>query len=488
MQFKSNLGFAKEHGVFVTDVNADNVFVSCRAEIACFALVEMRRFFGKKLIIENLTKEVFSEKISKAYNVTNQSTLAMAEGIEKDIDLTQIAEELETAEEILDSENEAPVIHLLNAIMRDAIQKNVSDIHIETYEEKLSIRFRMDGILHEVVAVNRALAPFVIARVKVMAKLDIAEKRIPQDGRISLTIAGRPVDVRVSTIPSTFGERAVLRLLDKKRSQLDMSELGIPPAMLETINELIAQPHGILLVTGPTGSGKSTTLYAALNSLNSEDKNIMTVEDPIEYVITGISQTQVNEKINMSFAKGLRAILRQDPDVVMVGEIRDRETANIAIQASLTGHLVFSTLHTNRAIGVISRLQDMKVELFLLSTSLIGIVAQRLVRILCSDCKVEKLADKSELSVLGLATDKDAVIFHEQGCENCNYTGFKGRTGIYEIIKIDEQLKDMIYENRSELEMSNYAKKLSKTMQEEGMDKVLSGITTISEVLRVTRD
>ena len=373
-------------------------------------------------------------------------------------------------------------------MLTQAIKQNASDIHFETFENKLTIRFRIDGVLREILQPPRVLSVLIISRIKIMAKLDIAEKRLPQDGRISLRIAGRTVDVRVSTIPTHYSERVVLRLLDKQSAPLDFEKLGMGPSDLALIQQFIAKPHGILLVTGPTGSGKTTTLYAALTQLNSVDRNILTIEDPIEYYLPGIGQTQVNTKIDMTFARGLRAILRQDPDVVMVGEIRDLETAEMAVQASLTGHLVLSTLHTNSAIGVIMRLRDMGIEPYLLSSTLMGMVAQRLVRLLCNDCKQSKLALPSELQWLGLPETELVELCHPLGCPSCNGSGYQGRTGLYECIAVDDLLGEMIHGNESEAVMEAYIRKKHRSMRQDGWRRVLKGETTLEEVLRVTAE
>jgi general secretion pathway protein E len=320
-----------------------------------------------------------------------------------------------------------------------------------------------------------------------MARLDIAEKRLPQDGRISLKVAGREVDLRVSTIPSNHGERVVLRLLDKQAGRLDLAHLGLRDSDFNLMKDLISRPHGIILVTGPTGSGKTTSLYAALQSLNSHVRNIMTVEDPIEYSLPGIGQTQVNSKVDMTFARGLRAILRQDPDVVMIGEIRDLETAEIAVQASLTGHLVLSTLHTNSAVGAVTRMQDMGLEPFLLASSLIGLVSQRLVRTLCPDCKMEHQPDDSEKELLGLDLQDPQVIYQANGCPSCKNTGFRGRVGVYEMFKVDDGMRQLIHKQAGDIELEKYAREDSHSILDDGLSKVIEGVTTIEEVLRVNR-
>ena len=335
--------------------------------------------------------------------------MQMLEGLDDNTDLAHLAEDIPESSDLLESDDEAPIIRLINALLTQAVKENASDIHIEPYENRLVIRFRVDGVLREVLQTKRAVAPLVVSRIKVMSKLDIAERRLPQDGRISLRIAGRAVDVRVSTLPSGHGERVVLRLLDKQAGRIELTSLGMDPRTQSVMDEIIHKPHGIILVTGPTGSGKSTTLYASLERINDNTRNVMTVEDPIEYYIDGIGQTQVNTKVEMTFARGLRAILRQDPDVVMIGEIRDLETAQIAVQASLTGHLVLSTLHTNTAVGAVTRLRDMGIEPFLLSSSLIGVLAQRLVRVLNSETREAFIAGEYQRRLLNLEPKDGAV-------------------------------------------------------------------------------
>ncbi|MEL7400938.1 MAG: type II secretion system ATPase GspE, partial [Pseudomonadota bacterium] len=390
-------------------------------------------------------------------------------------------------EDLLEQEGDAPIIRLINALLTEAVKESASDIHVETYEKRLVVRFRVDGVLREVVQPKRALAALLISRIKVMAKLDIAEKRVPQDGRIALRIGGREVDVRVSTMPSQHGERIVMRLLDKQAGRLGLAQLGLADRDLKTLRNIISKPHGIILVTGPTGSGKTTTLYGALSDLNETSRNILTVEDPVEYSLPGIGQTQVNTKVDMTFAKGLRAILRQDPDVVMIGEIRDLETVEIAIQASLTGHLVLSTLHTNTAVGAITRLQDMGVEPFLLSSSMVGVIAQRLVRVLCDDCKTAAPADASECELLGADAANPPLIYHAKGCDKCNQLGYRGRQGIYEIIEVDESMKTLIHDRAGEQELDAYARRSGPSIRQDGIRKVLAGSTTIEELLRVAK-
>jgi len=376
-----NFTFAKRHGVLLQGTLNGRAFVVARNDVTVTALAEVRRVVGVPLELQRVDSEEFDKQLRSAYESGNSTMQAMG-GLEGDTDLRHLAEDLPEPSDLLESDDHAPIIKLINAVLTQAVKENASDIHIEPFENRLVVRFRVDGVMREVLQSKRAVATLVVSRIKIMSKLDIAEKRLPQDGRISLRVAGRAVDVRVSTIPAGHGERVVLRLLDKQAGRLDLTALGMPSGTEALIDSMIHRPHGIVLVTGPTGSGKTTTLYAALERINDNTRNIMTVEDPIEYYIDGIGQTQVNVKVEMTFARGLRAILRQDPDVVMVGEIRDLETAQIAVQASLTGHLVLSTLHTNTAVGAVTRLRDMGIEPFLLSSSLLGVLAQRLVRVI----------------------------------------------------------------------------------------------------------
>jgi general secretion pathway protein E len=414
----------------------------------------------------------------------------VAAGLEDHPDLLSLADQVPEAEDLMDQEDDAPIVRLINALLSEAIRVGASDIHIEAFEKKLSVRLRVDGQLREIVQPRRELAPLLVSRIKVMAKLDIAEKRIPQDGRISLRLAGREVDVRVSTLPSSHGERVVMRLLDKQAGRLNMTHLGLLKPDYERLTQLVHRPHGIILVTGPTGSGKTTTLYAALSDLNDNTRNILTAEDPIEYQLEGIGQTQVNTKVDMTFARALKAMLRQDPDVVMVGEIRDLETAEIAVQASLTGHLVLSTLHTNTAIGAVTRLKDMGIEPFLLSSSLIGVIAQRLVRTLCPHCTKWHEADLFEQQIFKpIVSSMEGLKLPEpQGCEQCSHTGFSGRTAIYEIVPVDESMRRLIHGNAAEFELESYARQHAGSIRDDGLRKVLAGKTTLEEVLRVTNE
>ncbi|MCP5420701.1 MAG: type II secretion system ATPase GspE [Gammaproteobacteria bacterium] len=479
--------FAKRHGVLPLETNEGSVKVAYRPGISHLSLVELRRFLALPIQLDAVTAETFESLLQNVYE-GGTGAARMMEDLGETLDLSQVAQQLPEPEDLLESADDAPIIRLINALLTEAIKENASDIHIESFEHSLLVRFRVDGLLREILQPPRAWGALLVSRVKVMAQLDIAEKRLPQDGRISLRLAGRPVDVRVSTIPSGHGERVVLRLLDKREGRLNLPQLGMESAAEVLLDKLIHRPHGILLVTGPTGSGKTTTLYAALSRLNERQRNIMTVEDPIEYYLDGISQTQVNSKVEMSFARGLRAILRQDPDVVMVGEIRDLETAEIAVQASLTGHLVLSTLHTNSAVGAITRLRDMGVEPFLLSSSLIGVLAQRLVRVLCPRCKHPQPPGAAEIQLLGLDDDSRIDLYAPAGCDYCNQSGYRGRTGIFELVEIDAQMQTMIHEGAGEQALERHARARTPSIRDDGRRRVSVGITSVEELVRVTHE
>lgn len=480
--------FAKRYGVLVTGIEDNVAKIIYRGKPNISIINELRRHLNMPLRLEAVDDEIFGKLLIKSYETDSSTAMQMAEDMGESMDLFDLIHELPKPEDLLEKQDDAPIIRLLNALLSEAIKEGASDVHIETFEDRIMIRFRVDGVLREVLAPQRVLAPLIVSRIKVMSKLDIAEKRLPQDGRITLRIAGRAVDVRVSTMPTSHGERVVLRLLDKQNARLDMAQLGMESNSLNIMQKLIALPHGIILVTGPTGSGKTTTLYAALTSLNTHVRNILTVEDPIEFDLPGIGQTQVNYKVNMTFAKGLRAILRQDPDVVMIGEIRDLETAQIAVQASLTGHLVLSTLHTNSAIGAITRLDDMGIEPFLLSSSLVGVLAQRLVRLLCKNCKKPMTATSGECTIMGVSDNPAPTIYHAVGCSLCRNTGYSGRSGVYELIAIDDNLRAMIHDRQSEQNLKKYARKLYPSIRQDGYRRVLAGDTSLEEVLRVTNE
>lgn len=477
-----SFAFAKRHGVLITAIENGIAHIAHRAQPNVTALAELRRFLNMPLTLQQVSDEAFGKLLVRTYETDSNTAMLMAEDMGEELDLYHLINELPKTEDLLEKQDDAPIIRLLNALLSEAIKETASDVHIETFENRVMVRFRVDGVLREVLEPQRILAPLIVSRIKVMAKLDIAEKRLPQDGRITLRIGGHAVDVRVSTMPTSHGERVVLRLLDKQSARLDLARLGMAPNTLALMQRIIAIPHGILLVTGPTGSGKTTTLYAALTTLNHQSRNILTVEDPIEYDLPGIGQTQVNHKVNMTFAKGLRAILRQDPDIVMVGEIRDLDTAQIAIQASLTGHLVLSTLHTNSAIGAITRLGDMGIEPFLLASSLIGVLAQRLIRLLCTQCKKPIAASTSECEILGV---KQAKIYQATGCVDCKNTGYNGRSGVYELIAIDDNLRTMIHDKLPEQQLKKYARTLFPSIRQDGFQRVLNGDTTLEEILRV---
>jgi len=479
--------FAKRHGVVIDVQHVDGPRLLYRPNANLNALQEAQRLAPQLLPQVQVNDQEFADHLNKAYQTDSDDAMQMVEGLGETLDLSSLADSVPETEDLMEQEDDAPIIRLINAILTEAVRENASDIHIETYEKRLSVRFRVDGVLREVVQPKRALAPLLVSRIKVMARLDIAEKRVPQDGRIGLRVAGREVDLRVSTMPANHGERVVLRLLDKQAGHLELSHLGLHEQAMTTLNNLIQRPHGIILVTGPTGSGKTTTLYGALQALNSHARNIMTVEDPIEYSLAGVGQTQVNTKVEMTFARGLRAILRQDPDVVMIGEIRDHETGEIAVQASLTGHLVLSTLHTNSAVGAVTRLQDMGIEPFLLASSLIGLVAQRLVRTLCPDCKTPYQADAAECEYLEMDPKQPPTLYHAAGCSSCRNSGYRGRAGLYEVIQVDEAMRQLIHDRAGDIDLERHARTLSPSILQDGKDKVLAGLTTLEEVLRVYR-
>lgn len=482
--------FARRFGVAITlePPGADGrIVVACREQPSLTTLAEIRRFAKRAFVLKRIDSGEFDELLAQVYARDASETRQMVEDLDDSMDLASLADSVPESEDLLEQEDDAPIIRLINALLAEAIRESASDIHIETFERMLQVRFRVDGVMREVVRPKRALAPLLVSRIKVMAKLDIAEKRIPQDGRISVRIGGREIDVRVSTMPTGNGERVVLRLLDKHGGRLLLPNLGMDEATLARVKGVVTKPHGIFLVTGPTGSGKTTTLYASMSELNTDTINILTVEDPIEYNLQGIGQTQVNTKADMTFARGLRAILRQDPDVVMVGEIRDLETAETAIQASLTGHLVMSTLHTNTAVGAVTRMADMGVEPFLLATSVVGVLSQRLVRVLCPECKTVQAAGNFERRFLGPYAD-GAEIYRANGCDACSHTGYRGRTGIYEFLTVDDGLRQRIHDQVSEQDITEYVRDHCPSIREDGRLKVLDGVTTVQEVLRVTLD
>ena len=483
--------FAKDHGVLLLPADAENAealaVLGVREGARAKAVIEARRAVGAVSGLKPLTRSEFDSMLSTVYAAKGIEADYEESGLDDREDLESLVEGIPQTADLLDAEDDAPIIKLINGLIFEAVKRRASDVHIESYEDKLSIRYRVDGVLQDVLSPSRRLAPLLVSRIKVMARLDIAEKRMPQDGRISLALGGRSIDVRVSTLPARYGERVVLRLLDKDQARLSLRDLGMSEESLDVFRNLLKSPNGIVLVTGPTGSGKTTTLYSGLSMLNNQTRNILTVEDPIEYGLDGVGQTQVNTKVGLTFAAGLRAILRQDPDVVMVGEIRDLETSEIAVQASLTGHLVLSTVHTNSAIAAVTRMRDMGIEPFLLSSTLRGVLAQRLVRRLCQSCREAYTPDEIEFRALGLEPQPGMVFYREKGCMACSNTGFEGRAGVFELVPIDQTLRRMIHDEASEHEMEAHAFKTSQSLFQNGVQHVLEGMTTAAEVLRVCR-
>ena len=472
--------FARQHGAILHE---DGTCI-LRSGAGIATLCEAQRVAGPGIRFDIVSVEEFDARLANAYR-DNASAASDAAG--EDGDLASLADNTAVVDDLLDQSDDAPVIRLINALLLEAIKENASDIHIETQERKLIVRFRIDGILQTMVEPKRTLAPLLVSRIKVMARLDIAEKRLPQDGRVSLRVGGHEVDVRVSTIPSQYGERVVLRLLDRNATRLGLDKLGMSPRDNTVFRELLARPDGMLLVTGPTGSGKTTTLYAALDHLNDKSRNIMTVEDPIEYSIDGIGQMQVNAQTDLSFARGLRAILRQDPDVILVGEIRDRETAGVAVESAMTGHLVLSTLHTNTAIGAIARLIDMDVERFLLAPMLVGVVAQRLVRRLCTECRRPDKATQTDAELVeGLLPGEP--LFRAHGCTACSHQGYRGRTGLYEVVAITKEMETLIHNGASEAELTRAARAEGPGLISDGLRQIRAGLTTVDDVARVVRE
>ncbi|SNS18452.1 type II secretion system protein E (GspE) [Noviherbaspirillum humi] len=468
--------FARDHALLArrseAASNAVEVWVSETTKPS--AIAEVSRRFGR-VKLKPMSADALQAAIAQAYAGSGGDAAQVVDEVESDLDLNKLMMDMPAIEDLLEAADDAPVIRMINALLTQALRDEASDIHIEPFERNSVVRFRVDGNLRDVVKPKKAIHASLISRIKIMAQLDIAEKRLPQDGRITLRVGGKPVDVRVSTLPTGHGERAVLRLLDKEGGRMDLNHLGMSPDVEQEFDKLISQPHGIVLVTGPTGSGKTTTLYAALSRLNGPSTNILTVEDPIEYELAGVGQTQVNPRIEMTFAKALRAILRQDPDIIMIGEIRDLETAQIAVQASLTGHLVLATLHTNDSAAAVTRLLDMGIEPFLLSSSLLGVVAQRLVRKLCPVCKEPDPNGGPEWRAVG--------------CDKCGHTGYQGRVGIYELLQTTDEIRKQIHDQASEAEIRAAAQQNGmRTMREDGERWIAEGITTRAELLRVAKD
>ena len=474
--------YARENRVFIDKELENYSLIKSEEEVSIEIFSELRRYLKKPIRIEYVDNEEFEVQLAKHYS-SSETSSEVIKGFIPDEDLHSLANNIPKTSDLLDSDNEAPVIKLLNSIISEAIKSEASDIHIEPFEDYLSIRFRVDGVLKEVLRPTEKLTPMINARIKVMSNLDIAEKRIPQDGRMSLKLGEKWIDIRVSTLPSNYGERIVLRLLDKSEIKLDLNDLGMDRITFEKFSDSITSPNGIVLVTGPTGSGKTTTLYAALNLLNNSEKNILTVEDPIEYSIEGIGQTQINPKVGLTFSQGLRAILRQDPDIVLIGEIRDLETAEIAIQASLTGHLVLATIHTNDSVSAITRMIDMGVESYLLASTLRGVLAQRLVRKLCNECKTTQSLQEDYKTL-----KKDSKVNYPSGCNKCNNSGFKGRTGIFEIFNLTNEIKNHIHKNSDEQKLRKLGFSDHNTLLENGLEMIKSGKTSIDEIISITKE
>ncbi len=479
--------FAKTHGVLLQSVQDDTAPVCMHLPDAPLpALIEAQRIAGALIRFEAVDAATFDKALSASYRDSAAEAAQMAD--DDGDDLSALAETAASVDDLLDQKDDAPVVRLINALLLEAVKDGASDIHIEVEEKRLVVRFRVDGVLRDVLEPRRALASQLSSRLKVMGKLDIAEKRLPQDGRVSLRVGSYDLDVRISTLPSQFGERVVLRLLDRGQTQLGIAHLGMSERDTNAFNEIVTAPEGLVLVTGPTGSGKTTSLYAALGALNDRQRNILTVEDPIEYSMAGVGQIQVNSKTDMTFARGLRAILRQDPDVIMVGEIRDGETAKIAVESAMTGHLVLSTLHTNTAIGAVSRLIDMGVERFLLAPMIRGLVAQRLVRKLCTDCRAPHSVTETDVSLLSGSLAVGDRVYEANGCEACGGTGYRGRLPIYEIVVANQRLEAMIHEGASEAELTAEARKTGPGIMQDGAQKIGAGLTTVQEVARAVRD
>lgn len=479
-------GFARAQGTVLRRRPDGGLECVHRPAMTVAALLEVQRVAAVGLAFTAVDDAAFEAVLGQEYR--GSATAAAQVAADSDADLAALADSAAEVDDLLDQRDDAPVVRLINALLLEAIKENASDIHVEVQERRLVVRFRVDGVLRDMIEPKRTLAPSLVSRIKVMARLDIAEKRLPQDGRVSLRVGGHEVDVRVSTVPSQYGERVVMRLLERRAGRLGLAALGMTERDLGQFDRMLRRPNGIVLVTGPTGSGKTTSLYAALGSLNSRERNIMTVEDPIEYAIDGIAQTQVNPRTDMTFARGLRAILRQDPDVIMVGEIRDRETAQVAVQAAMTGHLVLSTLHTNSAIGSVTRLIDMGVERFLLAPMLAGLVAQRLVRLLCDRCRRPHRATALDRDLMGGALATGAAIHVAGGCDACRGLGYRSRTGIYEVVAIDQAMEAMIHDGVAEADLVAAARRAGPGLLQDGAAKVLAGLTTVEEVARVAQE
>ncbi len=480
--------FIRENKVIPLELK-NNILKVLMADPSDMELIDtLRVAVGSEVIVYRGDPRMIDEHISKFYGQESQNLNRIIEGIDEQ-GLEFIKEEEEDIGHLKDLASEAPIIKLVNLLITRAVESRASDIHIEPFEDELKVRYRIDGVLNDIESAPKKLQAAIVSRLKIMAKLNIAERRLPQDGRIRLRVGEREIDLRVSTIPIIHGESVVMRILDRESIIIDLDALGFPARTLHTLEQLIKKPNGILLVTGPTGSGKTTTLYGALDKINSPDKKIITVEDPVEYQLKGVNQIQVKAQIGLNFASTLRHIVRQDPDVIMIGEIRDLETAEIAIQSALTGHLVFSTLHTNDAPSAITRLLDMGVEGFLLSSTVRGILAQRLVRVICPHCRtVDPAGDHAEeLEALGIKGGIE--LYKGRGCEHCTYTGFRGRNGVFELLVVDEEVRKLVLRRADASQLREAARKNGmKTLLEDGLEKVKAGVTTLGEVLRVTQE
>lgn len=485
------ISFAKQNRLLPIGIKDDQVIIACANPLILPHEEELRLAFNKDIMLVVASFESVLTAINTAYDRSMrqaETAVAELEG-EESSDLKGALEDEVVDLLDIESDDEAPIIRLVNSLLSQAVKDGASDIHIEPYERELLVRFRVDGVLYEIIRPPKRFQNSIISRVKIMGGLNIAEKRLPQDGRIRLKVAGRDFDIRVSSVPTSFGERIVMRLLDRSSTMRDLADIGFSPYNLKKMDQLIHAAHGIILVTGPTGSGKTSTLYACLAKINRPDLNILTIEDPVEYQLKGVGQVQVNPKINLTFASGLRSFLRQDPDVIMVGEIRDRETAEIAIQASLTGHLVFSTIHTNDAPGAVTRLVDMQVEPFLVASSLLAVLAQRLVRTICNHCKEKYPANEEELHEIGLSAKDVKFLFRGQGCDHCQHTGYRGRIGIFELMMLNDDIRACIMSNADASSIKSKAREFGmKTLREDGALKVIAGITTVAEITRTTQE
>ena len=484
------IGVAKKYTFVPIQMKGDTIVVATAHPLDLQTVDELRFMLKKKVRLIAAPEHEILRIINLLYDLETDNPQQVVQGLAGKDEEDKLLHELEEVEDLLDDASEAPVIKLVNLFVSQAIRARASDIHIEPYQKEVNIRYRIDGVLYNMHTLPRRFQSAITSRVKIMAKLDIAEKRLPQDGRIMIKIADKDIDIRVSIIPTTFGERIVLRLLDKRSIFYNLEEIGLSPDKLDVMNRLIRGANGIILVTGPTGGGKTTTLYAALDKINSPDKNIITIEDPVEYQLPGIGQIHVNPKIGLTFANGLRSIVRQDPDVILVGEIRDLETAEISIHAALTGHLVFSTLHTNDASGAVTRLIDMGIEPFLVASSVVAIIAQRLVRVICPSCKEPYKPGRALLQEVGLTSSRTnkKTLYRGTGCSDCLGTGYRGRTGIYEILVVDDAIRGLVLKtsDSATIKAEGITRGMT-TLRDDGIRKVLQGSTTIEEVLRVAQ-